>query len=85
MENKEVKKLIRRLKGIVTSDKMDKTAVVEVTRLKKEPRYKKFYKVSTKYKAHDAENQFKVGDEVIIELTRPMSKDKRWLVVEKVK
>jgi small subunit ribosomal protein S17 len=82
MENK---KLIRKLKGIVTSDKMDKTVAVEVTRLKKDPRYKKFYKVSTKYKAHDQENQYKVGDEVIIELTRPMSKDKRWIVVEKVK
>lgn len=85
MENKENKKLVRRLKGIVTSDKMDKTAVVEITRLKKEPRYKKFYKVSTKYKAHDPENQYKVGDEVMIELTRPMSKDKRWIVIEKVK
>ncbi len=85
MENKEIKKLARRLKGIVTSDKMDKTVVVEVTRLKKEPRYKKFYKVSTKYKAHDPENQYKVGDEVMIELTRPLSKDKRWIVVEKIK
>ncbi len=85
MENKENKKLIRRLKGIVTSDKMEKTVVVEVTRLKKEPRYKKFYKVSTKYKAHDPENQYKVGDEVRIELTRPLSKNKRWIVVEKIK
>jgi len=85
MENKENKKLVRKLKGIVTSDKMDKTVAVEVTRLKKEPRYKKFYKVSKKYKAHDPENQYKVGDVVIIELTRPMSKNKRWIVVEKVK
>ncbi len=85
MENKENKKLIRKLKGIITSDKMDKTVTVEVTRLKKEPRYKKFYKVSTKYKAHDPENQYKMGDKVMIELTRPMSKNKRWIVVEKIK
>ncbi len=84
MENKETKKLIRKLKGIVTSDKMDKTVVVEVVRLKKHPKYKKYYKVSKKYKAHDPENQYKVGDKVRIELTRPLSKSKRWVVVSKI-
>ena len=84
MENKENKKLIRRLKGVITSDKMDKTVVVEITRLKKDPHYRKYYKISKKYKAHDPEKQYKVGDKVVIELTRPMSKDKRWIVVEKI-
>ncbi len=84
MENKENKKLIRRLKGIITSDKMDKTVVVEIIRLKKDPRYKKYYKVSKKYKAHDSENQYKIGEKVTIELSRPLSKDKRWVVTGKI-
>lgn len=74
----------RKLAGVIVSDKMDKTVVVEITRLKKDPKYKKYYKVSKKYKAHDAENVFKVGDKVIIKETQPVSKGKRWVVVEKV-
>ncbi len=84
MENKEDKKLIRKLKGIMTSDKMDKTVVVEITRLKKDPRCRKYYKISKKYKAHDPENQYKMGEKVIIELSRPLSKDKRWVVTGKI-
>lgn len=71
------------LKGIVTSDAMDKTIVVSVSRFIKHPLYGKFYKVSKKYKAHDEENKFKKGDEVSIVEVRPISKDKRFKVVSK--
>jgi len=72
----------KRLKGVVVSDKMDKTIVVLVERLKKHPKYKKYYKVRKKYKAHDPENKYKLGDKVIIEECRPISKEKHWIVVE---
>ena len=71
------------LKGIVVSDKMDKTVVVSVSRFIKHPLYGKFYKVSKKYKAHDENNIHKVGDQVEIMETRPISKDKRFRVVVK--
>jgi len=71
------------LKGVVTSDKMDKTVVVSVSRFVKHPLYGKFYKVSKKYKAHDAENAFKIGDTVEIVEVRPISKDKRFRVINK--
>lgn len=73
----------RTLKGTVVSDKMTKTVVVEVLRLKKDPKYKKYFKVSAKYKAHDEKNEYHTGDVVIIKEVRPMSKDKRWIVVSK--
>lgn len=75
----------KRLIGLVVSDKMDKTVVVKVDRLKKHPKYKKYYKVSKKFKAHDAKNECKLGDKVIIEQTRPLSKEKRWRVITKLK
>lgn len=84
MANKKVVKK-RRLMGEVVSDKMNKTRVVLVTRLKKHPLYQKFYKVSSRFKAHDEKNEFKVGDVVIIEETRPLSKEKRWRIVGLVK
>jgi small subunit ribosomal protein S17 len=71
----------RKLQGIIVSDKMSKTRVVAVTRIKKHPKYQKFYKVTKKYKAHDEENKFVVGTEVIIEETRPISKEKRWRII----
>ncbi len=74
----------RLLKGVVVSDKMTKTAVVEILRLKKHPKYKKYYKVSKKFKAENPENQYHIGDKVIIQETRPMSKDKRWIIVNKI-
>jgi len=83
MENSTKK--IRTKKGFVVSDKMNKTVVVQVLRLKKQPKYKKYFKVTTKFKAHDEENQYHVGDEVLIEETRPISKDKRWRVVNLIK
>ncbi len=70
------------LQGIVVGDKMNKTVVVSVTRFIKHPKYGKYYKVSKKYKAHDEENKFKIGDKVSIEETRPISKDKKFKVVQ---
>ena len=69
------------LKGVVVSDKMDKTIVVSVSRFVKHPLYGKFYKVSKKYKAHDENNAHKTGDTVEIISTRPISKDKRFRVI----
>lgn len=63
---------------------MNKTRVVVTTRLKIHPKYKKYFKVTTRYKAHDEKNEYKAGDVVIIEETRPMSKEKRWRIVEKI-
>lgn len=71
---------MRKLKGKVVSDKMDKTRVVEVERLKKHPRYLKYYKTSKKYKVHDEENEYKEGDDVIIAETKPISKNKKWKI-----
>lgn len=74
----------RKLKGVVVSDKMNKTRVIEVTRLKRHPRYAKYYKVSKRFKAHDEKNEYKLGDKVIIEETRPMSREKRWRITDKI-
>ncbi len=68
--------------GVVVSDKMNKTAVVAVERLVKHPAYKKYIKRTSKFKAHDEKNECKVGDKVKIMETRPLSKTKRWRVVE---
>ncbi len=73
-----------KLEGKVVSDKMEKTVVVEVERIKKHPRFQKRFKTHKRYKAHDESGEFKVGDKVIIEETRPISKDKQWKVVKKV-
>jgi small subunit ribosomal protein S17 len=69
------------LKGVVTSDKMDKTIVVEVTRYVEHSKYGKRIKRSKKYKAHDETNSKKIGDIVEIEETRPISKDKKFKVI----
>ncbi|MBU0637122.1 MAG: 30S ribosomal protein S17 [Patescibacteria group bacterium] len=71
----------RKFNGIVVSDKMDKTIVVAVSRIKIHPRYKKRYNVSKKYKVHDEKNQYKEGDKVQFIETRPISKDKKWRVI----
>jgi len=84
-ENKENKeKKGRSLKGVVVSDKMDKTIVISVNRYKEHPKYKKRYKISKKYKAHDEKNEYKTGDKVIIHESRPLSKDKKWKVIRKI-
>ncbi len=77
-------KVKRQLKGIVTSDKMDKTVTVKVDRYVKHPKYGKYYTVSKKYKAHDEANAYKIGDTLIIEETKPISKDKSFVVIEKI-
>ena len=66
--------------GVVLSNKMDKTVVVNVERLVKHPKYKKYLKERTRFKAHDETNQCAIGDEVEIVETRPLSADKRWRV-----
>lgn len=78
----EVKR--RKLEGVVTSDKMMKTRVVSVSRMKKHPKYLKYYKVTQKFKAHDETNEYKTGDKVVIEESRPLSKDKRWTIIAKI-
>lgn len=69
------------LKGIVISDKMDKTVVVSVERVYQDSFYKKTIKTRKKYKAHDEDNKCKVGDKVEIIESRPLSKTKRWKVL----
>jgi small subunit ribosomal protein S17 len=69
--------------GKIISDKMQKTVVVEVERIKEHPKYKRRYKIHKKYKAH-SEGEFGVGDKVMIEECRPISKDKKWKVVKKI-
>lgn len=68
--------------GTVSSDKMDKTITVRVETVKQHPLYKKTIRTSKKYKAHDEGNEAKTGDIVKIMETRPLSKDKRWRLVE---
>ena len=81
--DKQIKKP-KIIKGTIVSDKMQKTAVVEVVRLKKHPKYKKYYKVTSHFKAHNPENQYHTGDQVKIQETKPISKDKRWIIISKV-
>ncbi len=71
--------------GVVVSDKMDKTVVVLVERLVQHVQYKKYVKQRKRYKAHDPENRCKTGDVVTIVETRPLSREKRWLVREVIK
>ncbi len=71
--------------GTVVSDKMDNTVVVLVERRVPHPRYKRYYKRSSRVVAHDAENTCRIGDTVRVMATRPMSKTKRWRVYEIVK
>ena len=68
--------------GVVVSDKMDKTVVVEVKRLVAHPLYHKIIRRRAKIKAHDAANACQVGDKVLLEETRPLSRDKHWRVKE---
>lgn len=70
----------RRLLGRVSSDKMQKTVVVEVVRYKMDPMYKKYVRVRKRYKAHDETNEYRTGDRVEIVEHKPYSKNKRWRV-----
>jgi len=74
----------KKLTGFVVSDKMQKTVVVEVERIKEHPKYKRRYKVHKKYKAHDEKQEYHVGDKVVIEETNPISKDKTFKVIGKI-
>ena len=67
----------------MVSDKMQNTAVVAITRLKMHPKIKKYYKTTTKLKAHNQDNRYRAGQKVVIQETRPMSKDKRWIIISK--
>ncbi|MCR4661060.1 MAG: 30S ribosomal protein S17 [Clostridia bacterium] len=79
MEDRNLRKT---REGVVVSDKMDKTVTVVFTDKVKHPLYKKYITRTHKYKAHDENNECGVGDKVRIAETRPLSKDKRWRVVE---
>jgi len=73
----------KNLKGKVVSNRMKDTVVVKVFNIKQHPKYKKRYRVFKKYKAHTKEN-LELGDQVLIEETRPISKDKKWKVIKKI-
>jgi small subunit ribosomal protein S17 len=72
----------RTIKGVVVSDKMDKTIVVKAERLVKHPVFHKYVRRHVKYKAHDEQNRCRTGDTVIIIESRPISRDKRWRMLE---
>ena len=78
----EDRRMRRTRVGTVVSDKMDKTVVVQVERIIRHPLYGKTMRRSVKFKAHDENNECRVGDRVRIMETRPLSKDKRWRVAE---
>lgn len=84
MTTSKIKKIHRRLSGVVVSAKADKTRVVEVTRVISHVKYGKRYRVSKRFSAHDPANTYKLGDKVLIEETRPISKTKRWRIVAKI-
>lgn len=77
-----VKKVVKKkFDGVVVSDKMDKTIVVKVDRVKSHPKYGKRFTVSKKYKVHDELGKYKVNDKVVFVECRPISKDKKWRVL----
>jgi len=73
----------RRFNGVVVSNKGDKTIVVKVEAVKKHPKYHKRYTVSSRYKVHDENNEYKGDDKVVFVECRPLSKDKRWRALKK--
>ncbi len=75
----------RKMVGTVTSDRMDKTVVVECITARRDPLYGKYIRSKTRYKAHDGINQYRLGDKVEIQEHRPISRDKRFIVVRLVK
>lgn len=81
METKEKK--TRKLEGTVVSNKMQKTVVVAVVKTKVHPKYRKYYKSTNRFKAHSGDKEYKLGEHVTIEETNPISKEKRWRVVDK--
>jgi small subunit ribosomal protein S17 len=83
MTSEQPNKKRRTLVGTVLSDRMQKTVTVEVTRLVKHQKYKKFVSRTKTYKAHDENNECKINDTVVIEESRPLSATKRWRVIER--
>jgi len=75
----------KKLEGQVVSDKMDKTITVLVKRIVAHLIYNKKYTISKKYKAHDEKNEYKINDKVVIQESKPFSKDKKWQVISKIK
>jgi small subunit ribosomal protein S17 len=82
MEARESRRKL--VEGVVTSDKMEKTIAVTITRLEKHPKYKKYVRRRSRFYAHDEKREAKVGDRVLIQETRPLSKLKRWRLVKVV-
>ena len=80
----QVTRQARSLQGVVVSDKMDKSVTIQVERKVKHPLYKKYIRRSTKFHAHDENNDCRIGDTVVIEQCRPISKSKSWRLVEVV-
>jgi len=80
----KVAKTIKKKTGVVVSDKMDKTRTIKISGIRQHPKYGKTYAVSQKIKAHDEQNAYKLGDEVEIVETSPISKDKAWKIVRKL-
>ncbi len=74
----------QQITGTVVSNKMDKTVVVKVDVVKRHPKYHKSYTKSYRYKAHDEDNSCEIGDKVVIQSVRPMSRDKRFTVLKKI-
>ena len=74
----------RKMTGVVVKDKMDKTVVIEVEKFLKHPKYHKYLKTKKRDKAHDEKNECRIGDRVMIMESRPLSKEKRWVVKEVV-
>jgi small subunit ribosomal protein S17 len=84
----DIERIARRMVGVVISDKMDKTVIVETTSTVKDLRYKKYVRRRSKLMAHDEKNECEIGDRVEICESRPLSKNKRWRVhriIEKAK
>ncbi|MDP3741552.1 MAG: 30S ribosomal protein S17 [bacterium] len=73
------------LQGTVVSEKMKKTVVVETSRVKRHPKYKKQYTVTRRFKAHDENSEYHTGDVVEVQESKPYSKEKRWKVIRKIK
>lgn len=86
-ENKTATKVAKKqaLQGVIVSDKMQKTVVVDVSRFVKHPKYGKYYSINKKIKAHNESGEFKTGDTVEIVATKPYSKGKSFVVTKKVK
>jgi small subunit ribosomal protein S17 len=76
--------MARKLQGTIVSDKMNKTRVVEISRFYRHPKYLKYYKITKRIKVHDEKNEYKAGDKVVIQETRPLSKEKRWKIIKKI-